>query len=97
MSACSRFPYRGEPRLAKSLPTRFTVSTDDGVARARRVEDAGRSSLQPVGRPGYTASHLAELALEAALRLPTDVKKLAIDEAPHDSKVTSVAAGGDHV
>ncbi|HEU5345329.1 MAG TPA: hypothetical protein VFU60_13345 [Ktedonobacterales bacterium] len=43
------------------------------------------------------ASHLAELALEAALRLPTDVKKLAIDEAPHDSKVTSVAAGGDHV
>lgn len=43
------------------------------------------------------ASHLAELALEAALRLPTDVKKLAIDEASHDSKVTSVAAGGDHV
>lgn len=81
MSACSRFPYRGEPRLAKS----------------RQVEDAGRSSLQPVGRPGYTASHLAELALEAALRLPTDVKKLAIDEASHDSKVTSVAAGGDHV
>jgi pimeloyl-ACP methyl ester carboxylesterase len=100
----SRSSFGGDSELARLLAPQFTVYTYDRRGRggstdmqpfavAREVEDI-EALIDAAGGEAYVygISSGGALALEAAIGLPSKVKKLAIYEVPYDESAAGMQA-----
>src|SRR5438876_214838 len=105
---CSRSFWSG-PELAKLLAPRFTVYNYDRRGRGesgdtkpyavvREIEDI-EALIDEAGGSAYLYGHSsgAALALEAALRLGTKVKKLAMYEVPYNDDAQAQRAWKEYI